>query len=121
MINYIPDNNGNLVKVLIKDIVSEVENLIKSLTQEYWVQWYLTEDGEVPEKNEYGNYPVEVIGNCYIPVRLQVVDGAYYFRYGDPSFDQDHRGTWGSTLVYYGMSKRAIYKVAKELIKEMVF
>ena len=30
-----------------------------------------------------------------VDIRLQLVDGTYYFHSGDSQFDDDHRGAWG--------------------------
>ena len=39
-----------------------------------------------------------VEGEC--DVRLQVYeDGAWWIRYGDSSYDQDHRGYWGASCI----------------------
>ena len=37
----------------------------------------------------------------YIDVRLRLQpDGSFTVLYGDPSYDQDHRGFWGSSILY---------------------
>jgi len=65
-----------------------------------------------------------VEGEC--DVRLQVYpDGSWWVRYGDSSYDQDHRGYWGASCVpgcggRKNQPKRfQSIEVAKDLIEQV--
>lgn len=53
-------------------------------------------------------------------VRLQVYDdGGWAVRYGDPSYDTDHRGFWGGSSSIPGNSRRFnATETARELIEQ---
>jgi hypothetical protein len=56
----------------------------------------------------------------YCDIRLQVYeDGTWFVRWGDSSYDLDHRGYWGSSCVP-GCGKRFNSQmVARELISQV--
>lgn len=115
---YVTDNRGDMVLLSQAKVAQEISHHL-NLTQEEWVQWY---DGvslyDTPNQDEDGNYTDETLGNCFFPIRLQVVDGDWFIHSGDASFDVDHRGSWGSSYGCYNMSKGQLRELAKELIQE---
>lgn len=54
----------------------------------------------------------------YGDVRLQVHDGDWTLHTGDSSFDQDHRGAWGSASVSAGEDLDTCQSIASDLIDE---
>lgn len=49
-----------------------------------------------------GDIEADDEGNAWIDVRLQVYeDGSWAIRTGDCSYDQDHRGFWGASVIDY--------------------
>lgn len=58
----------------------------------------------------------------YVDVRLQVnpADGEWSVHYGDPSYDQDHRGYWGSSGVNIDDDDTTLRETAKDLISQVV-
>ena len=55
-----------------------------------------------------------------IDVRLQVVPGeGWSLHTGDPSYDIDHRGYWGTTVVSGEDSEVSLRECARELIEEV--
>jgi len=48
-------------------------------------------------------------------VRLQVMDDCWAVHYGDPQYDQDHRGCWGYGTLRRGTNCRDL---ARDLIEE---
>jgi hypothetical protein len=64
---------------------------------------------------EHGQHPDDPVGtDC----RLQIHEGTWSFHSGDASYDQDHRGGWGSGFVPRGVSKAEARRIAKDLIDE---
>jgi hypothetical protein len=116
---YITDNNGSKVSVTINDVMQKIVNAI-NLTQDEWMEWYDEDDykRENVTYDENGNISDDTLGNCSYPVRLQVVDGSWYFHTGDNSYDTDHRGAWGYGYASYGMNKTAVRDLARDLITE---
>jgi hypothetical protein len=116
---YITDNNGEKVKVTIDNVAQDIVNAI-NLTENDWMEWYDEDDykKENVTYDEDGNISDETLANCSYPVRIQIVDGSWYFHTGDNSYDTDHRGSWGYGYAYYKMSKTAIKSLARELINE---
>ncbi len=52
-----------------------------------------------------------------VDVRLQVIKSGYWnLAHGDPSYDQDHRGYWGSSCISY--KRENLTKIAKDLIEQ---
>jgi hypothetical protein len=52
-----------------------------------------------------------------VDVRLQVIRSGYWSLFhGDPSYDQDHRGFWGSSCISY--KRENLTKIAKDLINQ---
>ena len=51
-----------------------------------------------------------------IEIRLQVVDGSYHVLSGDPQYDTDHRGFWGSAYIPVRTTKQESKDTARELI-----
>ena len=116
---YITDNDGNKVKVTINDVAQYITEAI-NLTQIEWMEWYDEDDykRENVTYDENGNYSDDTLANCSYPVRIQVVDGSWHLHSSDPSYDNDHRGSWGYAYAYYGMSKTAVKDLARELIND---
>ena len=54
----------------------------------------------------------------YTDCRLQVHEGSWCLHTGDPGYDQDHRGYWGSSSIPRGCSKARAVDIAKELIEQ---
>ena len=50
-------------------------------------------------------------------VRLQIVDGGHAVHFGDPSYDQDHRGLWASGVLQDSTDS---VELAEELIRDVV-
>ena len=55
-----------------------------------------------------------------VDVRLQgYPDGQWVVRWGDASFDLDHRGYWGASELPLKMSQEDIDSVARELVSQV--
>jgi hypothetical protein len=51
-----------------------------------------------------------------VEIRLQVLDdGRWYVRWGDPSYDQDHRGMWACGDL--PMKRANLYAIARSLVR----
>jgi hypothetical protein len=82
---------------------SEVVRHLKAINREL----------ETPTESEWGG---EEPG---IEVRLQVRDdGGWAVHFGDPQYDSDHRGFWGSSEVPGSGKKFAAKEVARHLIAD---
>lgn len=55
----------------------------------------------------------------YIDVRLQVTPDGWYIHSGDASYDQDHRGFWGSSSVPGSGRRFNSEDVARDLISQI--
>lgn len=74
------------------------------------------ETDEEDEGDESPFWGDEEDDNTCIDVRLQVMDnGSWYLHTGDPQFDTDHRGYWGSGYLTADTDCR---ELAYELIEE---
>jgi len=52
-------------------------------------------------------------------IRLQVVDGQWFFHTGDSQYDTDHKGFWGYlTLPTDGNDRNTQLEVARDLIQQ---
>ncbi len=68
----------------------------------------LDEDGEPDEDNDGG-----------LDVRLQVwPDGDWTTRFGNSSYDQDHRGYWGSGYVIAADTDAELLDLAKDMVEQ---
>lgn len=91
--------------VTIKEIAAEV----------YECGQYLKANFSPADLREHGQHSDDPVGtDC----RLQIHDGTWYFHSGEASYDQDHRGSWGSGFVPRGVSKMEARRIAKDLIAE---
>lgn len=55
-----------------------------------------------------------------IEVRLQVLpDGTWQVHYGDPGFDTDHQGYWGSTFILPHISRMEAEEAAHEMLSQV--
>jgi hypothetical protein len=73
---------------------------------------------ELRSVNEMESHPDEE-GNYWIDVRLQVYsDGDWAVRWGDSSYDQDHRGYWGASSVPGGGRRFNSTDLARDLIDQ---
>lgn len=69
--------------------------------------------------NTEESFPGECGEECYIDVRLQVYpDGQWSVHSGDSSYDQDHRGFWGSSCVPGNGKRFSSVETARELIDQ---
>lgn len=65
-----------------------------------------------PARDEY-----DTDGHC--DIRLQVYEsGEWAVRWGDPSYDQDHRGYWGGSSVAHEDTDAELLDVALDLIDQ---
>jgi hypothetical protein len=53
-------------------------------------------------------------------VRLRVYKGNWYLYSGDSSYDQDHRGFWGSSTLFYEDTEEFLSITANTLIDEVL-
>jgi hypothetical protein len=51
-------------------------------------------------------------------IRLQVVDGGWYYHTGDSQYDQDHKGYWGCSGVSSTSTKEECRSIARSLIEQ---
>jgi len=55
----------------------------------------------------------------YIDVRLRYHDGSFSLLTGDSSYDQDHRGFWGCSVVGADLTTDEARSVADDLIEQV--
>ena len=97
----------NNVRITIKDI----SEILQSIYQDFMDADF---DSEEYYRLTYtGDLDTEDRG---IEVRLQVVDDSYYVLSGDPQYDTDHRGFWGSAYIPVRTTKQELKDTARELI-----
>lgn len=59
------------------------------------------------------------VDDSFIDVRLQVYDdGSWMVRHGDPQYDQDHRGFWGTGSVPGDGKRFRSKELARELLEQ---
>lgn len=62
-----------------------------------------------------------IVHNGFLEVRLQWFNGTWDLHWGDPSFDYDHRGYWGSTSLMGDEKPGDFTQLAKDLIEDMEY
>jgi len=62
--------------------------------------------------------PEEMDADPSLDVRLQVVDGDAIVLDGDPQFDRDHRGYWGSGCITRDDDFTSLLETARDLISQ---
>lgn len=99
----------NNVRITIKDITEALQTIH---------QGYLDADFDSEEYYRLtytGDLDTEDRG---IEVRLQVVDDTYHVLSGDPQYDTDHRGFWGSEYIPVRTTKQELKDTARGLIDD---
>lgn len=54
-----------------------------------------------------------------LDVRLNVQSDGWLVLFGDPGFDADHRGLWGSSVIHADDTREELYRVAQDLIDQI--
>jgi hypothetical protein len=76
---------------------------------------------EIVEELENARYHLEATaGEDETDVRLQVSDGYWNVHIGDASYDTDHSGSWGASMINTSDDEATLYEVAEDLINEVL-
>lgn len=62
--------------------------------------------------------PSDPDGFAGTDARLQVRGGSWQLHTGDSSYDQDHRGAWGSSCIAWGCTRAEARETARELLED---
>lgn len=62
--------------------------------------------------------PTDADGFAGTDARLQVHGGSWSLHTGDSSYDQDHRGSWGTSCIPWGCTRAESREIARELLED---
>ena len=76
---------------------------------------------DVVERLEDARYQLEADGDVdETDIRLQVADGYWDVHVGDASYDTDHHGYWGASMVSIHDDEDLLFSIAEDLINEVL-